>query len=63
MIYKFIFISDEEAEFMREISIDSEASFLDLHQAILDAIASSVHINNGPNEKTSIIPAKINQIA
>lgn len=38
MIYKFIFISDEEAEFMREISIDSEASFLDLHQAILDAV-------------------------
>lgn len=38
MIYKFLFISDEEAEFMREISIDSEATFLDLHHAILDAV-------------------------
>lgn len=38
MIYKFIFISDEEAEFMREISIDSEATFFDLHNAVLDAV-------------------------
>lgn len=38
MVYKFILISDEEDEFMREISIDSEASFLDLHNAILDAV-------------------------
>ena len=38
MVYKFIFISDEEDDFMREISIDSEASFLDLHNAILDAV-------------------------
>ena len=38
MIYKFIFISDEEADFMREISIDSEATFFDLHNAVLDAV-------------------------
>lgn len=38
MVYKFILISDEEDQFMREISIDSEASFLDLHNAILDAV-------------------------
>ena len=38
MIYKFILVSDEEADFMREISISSEASFLELHEAILDSV-------------------------
>ena len=38
MIYKFILLSDEEADFMREISISSEASFLELHEAILDSV-------------------------
>ena len=38
MIYKFILVSDEEADFMREISISSEASFLELHEAILNSV-------------------------
>lgn len=43
MIYKFIVISDEEADFMREISISSEANFQELHEAILE----SVNYENG----------------
>ena len=35
MVYKFRIISDEVDDFLREIKIDSEASFLDLHEAIL----------------------------
>ena len=38
MVYKFLFISDEEADFMREISIDAEATFMDLHNAILESV-------------------------
>ncbi|NCC98781.1 MAG: hypothetical protein EOL95_03625 [Bacteroidia bacterium] len=38
MIYKFILISDEVDGFMREISIDSEAKFSELHNAILDSV-------------------------
>ena len=38
MIYKFILVSDEEPDFMREISISSEAKFLELHEAILDSV-------------------------
>lgn len=38
MIYKFLIISDEVDHFAREISIDSEATFLDLHDAILDSV-------------------------
>lgn len=38
MVYKFLFISDEDTDFMREISIDAEATFFDLHNAILDAV-------------------------
>ena len=38
MIYKFLLISDEVDQFAREISIDSEATFLDLHNAILDSV-------------------------
>lgn len=38
MIYRFVFVSDEVDDFFREIQIDSEASFLDLHHAILDAV-------------------------
>lgn len=36
MIYQFRIFSDEEDQFERIISIDSEAKFSDLHQAILD---------------------------
>lgn len=35
MVYKFRIISDEVDDFLREIKIDSEASFYDLHEAIL----------------------------
>ncbi|MGL4852061.1 MAG: IS1096 element passenger TnpR family protein [Phocaeicola sp.] len=37
MIYRFTIISDEVDDFIREIQIDSEASFFDLHEAILKA--------------------------
>ncbi len=35
MVYKFRIISDEVDDFLREIKIDSEASFFDFHEAIL----------------------------
>lgn len=38
MVYKFTLLSDEVDNFVRVISIDSEATFLDLHNAILDAV-------------------------
>ena len=37
MIYKFRIISDEVDDFLREIKIDAESSFYDLHEAILDS--------------------------
>ena len=37
MIYRFILISDEADGFMREIQIDADAKFLELHQLILSA--------------------------
>ncbi len=37
MIYKFTILSDEVEDFVRVISIDAEASFLDFHHAILDS--------------------------
>ena len=37
MIYRFTFISDEVDDFKREIQIDSEAKFYDLHMAICKA--------------------------
>ncbi len=38
MVFKFLLLSDEVDNFKREITIDSEASFLDLNNAILDAV-------------------------
>lgn len=38
MIFKFTILSDEVEDFVRIIEIDSEASFLDLHNAILDSV-------------------------
>lgn len=35
MVYKFRLISDEVDDFFREIKIDSDASFYDLHEAII----------------------------
>ncbi|MDR0795538.1 MAG: plasmid pRiA4b ORF-3 family protein [Tannerella sp.] len=37
MVYRFLILSDEVANFKREIQISSEATFLNLHHAILDA--------------------------
>jgi hypothetical protein len=37
MVFRFLIVSDEVANFKREIQISSEATFLDLHHAILDA--------------------------
>ena len=38
MIYKFTMVSDEVDDFMRDIMIDSEASFFDFHEAILNSV-------------------------
>lgn len=37
MLYRFIIISNEVEDFMREIKIDANATFLQLHKAILDS--------------------------
>lgn len=37
MLYRITIISDEEEDFLREITIDANATFLELHNAILDA--------------------------
>lgn len=38
MVYRFLVLSDEVDNFAREISIDSEATFLELQDAILDSV-------------------------
>jgi len=38
MVYKFTILSDEVDNFVRIITIDSEATFSDLHNAILDSV-------------------------
>jgi len=38
MVYKFRILSDEVDNFTREIAISSEASFLDLHNVLLDSV-------------------------
>ena len=38
MVYKFLLLSDEVEDFKREIKIDSEATFFELHNAILDSV-------------------------
>lgn len=38
MIYRFTIISNEVEDFVREIQIDSEATFYDLHVAILKSV-------------------------
>jgi hypothetical protein len=47
MVFMFRLLSDEVADFSREIAISSEASFLDLHNAILDCVGYS------PDQMTS----------
>lgn len=38
MIYRFLILSDEVDDFKREIKIDSEATFLDLYNTIMDSV-------------------------
>lgn len=38
MVFKFLLCSDEVDDFVREIQIDSEATFLDFQNAILDSV-------------------------
>lgn len=38
MLFRFLILSDEVDDFRREIVIDSEATFLDLHNAILESV-------------------------
>ncbi|MDE5957777.1 MAG: hypothetical protein K2G78_05660, partial [Muribaculaceae bacterium] len=38
MVYKFKLVSDEVSNFAREIEIDSESSFLQLRNVILDSV-------------------------
>lgn len=38
MVYKFLILSDEVDNFGREISIDADATFLDLQNIILDSV-------------------------
>ena len=38
MIYKFVILSDEVDDFRRDIVIDSDATFFELHEAILESI-------------------------
>ena len=47
MIYKFTLLSDEVDNFVRVINIDSEAKFIDLHNAILK------YVNFEDNQMTS----------
>ena len=37
MVYKFLILSDEVDNFQREIEIDSEATFLQFHEAIQES--------------------------
>lgn len=37
MIFRFLILSDEADDFVREIQIDSEATFMDLHTIIVDS--------------------------
>jgi len=41
MIYKIILLSEEVDNFKRVIAIDADATFLDLHNAILDSVGYS----------------------
>lgn len=38
MIFRFLLLSDEVDDFKREIQIDSDATFLDLHKAIIESV-------------------------
>ncbi|MDH8701111.1 hypothetical protein M2138_000450 [Dysgonomonadaceae bacterium PH5-43] len=38
MVYRFILVSDESEDFRRDIKIDSEATFFELHEAVLNSV-------------------------
>lgn len=38
MVFRFLILSDEADDFKREIKIDSEATFLDLYNVIMDSV-------------------------
>jgi hypothetical protein len=38
MIFRFLILSDEVDDFVREIKIDSEATFMDLHNTIIESV-------------------------
>lgn len=38
MVFRFLMLSDEAEDFKREIQIDADATFLDLHNAILASV-------------------------
>ncbi|MDL2255630.1 plasmid pRiA4b ORF-3 family protein [Parabacteroides sp. OttesenSCG-928-K15] len=38
MVFRFLILSDEVDDFKREIRIDAEATFLDLHDILLDSV-------------------------
>ncbi|MFT3994061.1 MAG: hypothetical protein QM660_07125 [Dysgonomonas sp.] len=39
MIFRFLLLSDEVEDFKREIQIDADSTFLDLHKSILQSVA------------------------
>jgi len=41
MIYKFVLLSDEADDFRRDVLIDSDDTFFDLHEVILESIGYS----------------------
>ena len=43
MVYKFLILSDEDELFLREIAIDADNTFLDFHEAIIDACDYDLH--------------------
>ena len=60
MVYRFTIISNEVEDFIREIKIDAEATFYNLHQAILfschyaDNVPTSFFICNQEWEQDSV---------
>lgn len=62
MLFKIVFVSDEAEDFLREITIDADATFLDLNKAILkacsytdDQITSFYTCNENWEQKDQVI--------
>jgi hypothetical protein len=67
MIYRFLILSDEADDFVREIDISTDASFLDLHNTIIksvgykdDQMASFFICDDDWNRKTEITLVDMN---